>query len=368
MRLVWGIVTKVVADEPGVQHLEVALDDRSTGKAVAFPQLCGRCVLSDRVLLNTTAVDLALGTGGLHFVVARGPCEGVVLDEPGGGHIMKLRYTPLQLDMASVEEQGGPHHETMAAAESLGLMPVACCGLHSQVPLVAAAIKQADPNLRIAYVMTDQAALPLALSDVVRASVEVGLLDATVTCGQSFGGDLEAVNVHSGLLAARHVLKADVAIVAIGPGVVGTATPFGHGGVALGEAINAVASLEGTPVAVLRVSFADARSRHRGVSHHSIAALTRIALAPAVVALPSLPEEYADVIEESLDSAGVWVRHARVLSTAGRTPAPSTRGIEVRTMGRTITEDPSFFAAAFAAGETCVRLAHGEQIVPRAAD
>jgi len=361
MRLVWGIVTKVVADEPGVQHLEVALDDRSAGKAVAFPQLSGRCVLSDRVLLNTTAVDLALGTGGLHFVVARGPSEGVVLDEPGGGHIMKLRYTPLQLDIASVEEQGGVHHETMVAAESLGLMPVACCGLHSQVPLVAAAIKHADPNLKVAYVMTDQAALPLALSDVVRASVDAGLVDGTITCGQSFGGDLEAVNVHSGLLAARHVLNADVAIVAIGPGVVGTATPFGHGGVAMGEAINAVAALEGTPVAVLRVSFADVRSRHHGVSHHTLAALTRIAMAPALVALPSLPEEYADVIEESLESADVWRRHTRVVTTAGRTPPPSTRGIEVRTMGRTIAEDPSFFAAAFAAGETCVRLAHGER-------
>ncbi|MDO9107644.1 MAG: DUF3866 family protein [Coriobacteriia bacterium] len=366
MRLVWGIVTKVVVDEEQVQHLEVALDDRSTGRAVAFPPLSGRCVLSDRVLLNTTAVDLALGTGGLHFVVTRGPAEGVVLDQPAGGHIMKLRYTPMQLDVASVEEQGAPDHETMKSAESLGSLPVACCGLHSQVPLVAAAIKNADPNLKVVYVMSDQAALPLALSDVVRTGKQVGLLDATVTCGQSFGGDIEAVNLHSGLLAACHVLKADVVIVAIGPGVVGTATPFGHGGVAQGEAINAVSVLGGVPVAVLRVSFADARSRHHGVSHHTISALTRIALARALVALPSLPEEYEDVIEEALDLAGVWALHRRISTSAGRTSPPSTRGIEVRTMGRSIAEDPAFFAAAFAAGEVCVRAAHGEHFEPEA--
>lgn len=362
MRLVWGIVTKVVADERGVQHLEVALDDRSTGKAVAFPHLSGRCVLSDRVLLNTTAVDLALGTGGLHFVVARGPAEGIALEERAGGHIMKLRYTPLQLDIMSVEEQDSPHHETMAAAEALGRMPVACCGLHSQVPLVAAAVKAADPNLKVAYVMTDQAALPVALSDVVRSAQAAGLIDATVTCGQAFGGDLEAVNLHSGLLAARHVLMADVALVAIGPGVVGTATPFGHGGIAQGEALNAVAALDGVPVAVLRVSFADARSRHHGVSHHSIAALTRIALAPALVPLPLLPEEWADEVEDALEAAHVWERHTRVATNAGRTQAPSTRGVEVRTMGRSIAEDPAFFAAAFAAGEVCVRLAHGDDV------
>lgn len=360
MRQVWGIVTNVVTDSVQVQHLEVALDDRSTGKAVAFPPLSGRCVVSDRVLLNTTAVDMSLGTGGLHFVIARGPFEGVTLDEPGGGHIMKLRYTPLQVDVAAVEEQDGPHHETMRTATTLAGLPVACCGLHSHVPLVAAAIKHADPNLRVAYVMTDQAALPLALSDVVRSSVETGLLDATVTCGQSFGGDLEAVNTHSGLLAARYVHNADVAILAIGPGVVGTATPFGHGGIAQGEAVNAVASLGGTPVAVLRVSFADARSRHHGVSHHTLSALTRISLAPALIALPALPEEYEDAIEEALESAGVWERHTRVATTSGRTETPSTRGIEVRTMGRSIAEDPAFFAAAFAAGQVCSRVAHGD--------
>jgi hypothetical protein len=270
-----------------------------------------------------------------------------------------MRYSPLQVDVMSVEEQGSPHHETMKAADGLSGMPVACCGLHSHVPLVAAAIKNADANARVAYCMTDFGALPMALSDVIRGARETGLIDTTISCGHAFGGDLEAVNLHSGMLAARHVAKADVAIVAIGPGVVGTATPLGHGGIAQGEAINAVSALGGEPVAVMRVSFADERSRHHGLSHHTVTALARVALAPCTIPVPHLPDEYADVLEAALDDAGVWERHRRVDAEAGLSAPPPMRGVEVTTMGRGITEDPAFFAAAFAAGEACVDIAHG---------
>lgn len=351
MRLVWATLGRLLADAPGILRFEAALDDGSDGVAIAYTALSGSCSTGDRVLLNTTAVELALGTGGAHFVVAHGAGEGVALDAPSGGHIMKLRYTPMQHDVVATESQESEHHAVMSEARSLDGQPVVCCGLHSQVPLVAAAIKQVSPRSKVAYCMTDQAALAGPLSDVVRAARESGLLDATITCGQAFGGDLEAVNLHSGLLAARHVCDADVTIAAIGPGVVGTATPFGHGGVFQGEYINAVASLGGRPIACLRVSFADARPRHRGVSHHTLAALTSIALAPAFVPVPSLPKEYSDAIDSALESAGVWERHTQVRAQAGRTAPPSLRGVKVTTMGRDLAQDPAFFAAAFAAGE-----------------
>ena len=107
-----------------------------------------RALSGDRVLLNTTAVDLSLGTGGLHFVVARaGTGQGVALDEPSGGHVMKLRYTPLQRDVlvGRVAGEPAPRRRWPPPTTSAG-MPVVCCGLHSQVPLVAAAVKQADPR------------------------------------------------------------------------------------------------------------------------------------------------------------------------------------------------------------------------------
>lgn len=359
MRLVWASVVEVAGGRPGLQRLVVALDDGTAGVALCYPRLSGACSVGDRVLVNTTAVDLALGTGGVHFVAARGgsaaaAASGTPVDEPSGGHIMKLRYTPLQHDVVCVEAQESPMHEVMAEATDANGMPVVCCGLHSQVPLVVAAVKDAAPAARIAYVMTDQAALPLALSELVPACAAAGLLDVTVTCGQAFGGDLEAVTLHSGLLAARHAASADVAVVALGPGIVGTGTVFGHGGVAQGEAINAAAAVGAAPVAALRLSFADGRARHRGVSHHSLTALGRVALARARVAVPALPPEQAAVLEGALADAGVWGRHERVDVEARS--LPDMRGVRVRTMGRGPAEDPAFFAAAAAAGTVAARM------------
>jgi hypothetical protein len=360
MRVVWATVGQVVTVDEYLQRLDVLLDDGTAGSAVAYPRLTGACVRGDRVQLNTTAVDLELGTGGDHFVVCRlGSGEGVALDRPSGGHIMKLRYTPLQVDVVAVESPESDHHHTMREAESLEGTPVVCCGLHSQVPLVAAAIKASDESSRVVYCMTDGAALPLALSDLVRSSLSAGLLDATVTCGQAFGGMLEAINLHSGMLAARHVLGADVVIVAVGPGIVGTATPFGHGGVAQGETINAAAVLGGVPVACLRMSFADSRERHQGVSHHTLAALSQVALAPAVVAVPALEPEKLNPIQAVFESAGIAARHRVVFSEALAVEPPPLRGVEVRTMGRTYADDPVFFDAAFAAGSIASKLARG---------
>lgn len=372
MKLVWGSVEAIERERAGLQRLLVTLDGSGAAApavAVCYPELNGRCEIGDRVLLNTTAVELGLGTGGAHFVVARTNqepghgvgtcCSGIALDDPSGGHVMKLRYAPLQRDVMSVEAPESPHHEVMAAATSVDGMPVVCCGLHSQVPLVAAAIKQASESLRVAYCMTDQAALALALSDVAAASVEVGLLDATVTCGQAFGGSIEAVTTHSGLLAARHVLGADVAIVAIGPGVAGTSTPFGHGGIAQGEAINAAAAVGGRPVACLRMSFADARERHRGVSHHSLAALGKIAMSSAVVPIPALSQELSDAIRKQLYEHGIGTAHRVVEPSPEELSPPLLRGIAVTTMGRGPAEDPAFFSAAYAAGDIASKIALG---------
>jgi hypothetical protein len=360
VRLVWASVVSIRREATGFEELEVALDEGADGVAVNYTALSGRCCVGDRVLLNTTAVELGLGTGGKHFVVARaGEGRGVAFEDESPGHIMKMRYSPLQRDVLAVESPESPAHAVMATARSLSGMPVVCCGLHSQVPLVAAAVKQADPSLRVGYCMLDAASLALSLSDIIRQSVAVGLLDATVSCGQSFGGQYEAINLHSGLLAARHVAHADVAIAAIGPGVVGTATPFGHGGVSQGEALNAAATLGGVPVAALRMSFADARERHRVISHHTLTALSQIALTRCIVPLPALPEEFAEQLEAVLESRGIPERHACVAAEAR--PTPDVRGVTVTTMGRGIEDDPAFFSAAFAAGQIAARVATGEE-------
>lgn len=358
MRLVWGTVEEILSERPGLQTMEVSLPDGSGGSALCYTKLAGACAAGDSVLLNTTAVDLDLGTGGQHFVVARGG-EGVALHEPSGGHIMKLRYTPLQVDVASAEEQSSSHHVLLKDADDVSGMPVVCCGLHSQVPLVAAAVKAVEPELKVAYVMTDEAAVPMALSRTVVACRQAGFLDATVSCGQAFGGELEAVTLHSGLLSAKHVAGAGVAVVAIGPGVVGTGTRFGHAGVAQGEAVNAAAVIGGRPVAVLRLSFADARPRHQVLSHHSITALTRVALARCTVAVPELQPALASRLAEALTASGVGARHDLIPSSAESAAACVQAGIELSTMGRRPEDDPAFFSAASAAGDVAGRMAAG---------
>ena len=353
MRLVWAEVKSVESDRVGVQRLGVVLDDGATGDALLYTALCESCSCGDRVLLNATAVDLSLGTGGLHFVVAKAGC-GVSLDDASAGHVMKARYTPLQRDVLAVEEAESPHASVMATAVSLEGMPVVCCGLHSQVLPVAAAIKQSDRALRIVYVMTDGASLPLAFSDLIPGMLAAGLLDETISAGQAFGGGLEAVTLHSALLAARHVCGADVVIVALGPGITGTSTPFGHGGIAQGEAINAVSALGGRAVAVLRLSFADARARHQGVSHHSLAALATVALGAATIAVPTLPQSQSAEVDNSLQESGVWSRHTRVDVPAAI--LPDTGELRMRSMGRSPEDDPAFFLAAAAAGTVAAGL------------
>jgi hypothetical protein len=203
--------------------------------------------------------------------------------------------------------------------------------------------------------MQDGGALPAWFSRTIAGLREAGWLAATITTGQSFGGDLEAVTVHSGLLAARHALDADVAIVCQGPGNLGTGTKWGFSGVAAGEAVNAAAALGGVPVASLRISFADPRPRHQGISHHSLTAYGRVALARADVVLPSLPEPKADVI--AVQAASLADRHHLVrVNIEGLEAALRACPVPLSTMGRNLDEDLEYFLASAAAGRHAAAL------------
>jgi hypothetical protein len=199
------------------------------------------------------------------------------------------------------------------------------------------------PAARIAYVMTDGAAMPLALSDLVVDMVAAGLLAATITAGHAFGGDLEAVTVPSALALARHVVAADVTIVAMGPGVVGTGTELGTTSVEVASVLDAAAALGGAPIAVLRMSSADARLRHQGVSHHSRTAL-ELTRSRVLVAVPH---------EDALTDP----RHdVRVVVPPPIPELLADAGLQVTTMGRSPAEDPLFFEAAGAAGALAATL------------
>ncbi|MCU1688368.1 MAG: hypothetical protein JWN20_296, partial [Jatrophihabitantaceae bacterium] len=328
-------------------QLDAPLGGRAQIRALAYPALVGAPQPGDRVLLNTTALSLGLGTGGYALVVAlpdRLPPDA----PPGPGHLVKARYTPLQATVLGVDEQDSPHHATIAAATGIDAMPVVVADLHSALPAVLAGIRADRPDLRVAYVLTDGGALPMWYSrtvDALRAQ-----LCGTVSTGQSFGGDLEAVTVHTGLLAARHVLEADIAIVTQGPGNLGTGTPWGFSGVAAGEFVNAVAALGGRPVGALRISDADPRERHRGVSHHALTAFGLVALAAADLVVPEgIDPDLAQRVDDALGQLPPRHRIVRV-DTAGLLQALQSSPAGLSTMGRSLAEDTAYFLAAAAAG------------------
>jgi hypothetical protein len=342
--------------------LEMTVDVPGDGavRALAHPSVVGTPEVGDQVLLNTTAWAQRLGTGGYALVVAvpdRLPPDPAGLDAPGSGHLVKGRYTPLQVTVQGVDEQETAHHRLIAEAEDIGGMPVVVADLHSALPAVLAGVRASSADLRVAYVMTDGGALPAAFSRTLDALA--GSLAGVVTVGQAFGGDLEAVTVHTGLLAARHVLRADVTVVAQGPGNLGTGTPWGFSGVAAGEACNAVTVLGGQAVGALRISDADPRPRHRGVSHHSLTAFGRVALSGVTLVVPEgLPADLAEQVEEDL--AGQPDRNPVVrVGVDGLDAALAALPVRLSTMGRGLAEDRAYFLSAAAAGRYAASLAAG---------
>ncbi len=363
-----GTVVSLGSAWPGATELEVRTVD-GVVRALAYPALVGTPVVGERVLLNVTALARGLGTGGYALVVAR---PDALPDDPppGPGHLVKGRYTPQQAMVLGVDEQESPHHEVLRDADDLAGLPVVVADLHSALPAVLAgarwsAVRSGRPLPRAAYVMTDGGALPAWFSRTVATLRAHGWLDACVTVGQAFGGDLEAVTVHTGLLAARLVLNADLVVVAQGPGNLGTGTRWGFSGVAVGEALNAAAVLGGRPVAALRVSGADPRERHRGVSHHSLTAVGRVALAPVDVPIPvgvdgapGAGDLRARVREQVAGLCRPVGRHTLVEIPADPDLTQALAGTPVRlfTMGRGLNDDPEAFVTAAVAGVHAERL------------
>jgi hypothetical protein len=343
-----GIVTTVGPCWRGAVELSVAIyarsvDDPASVRALAYPAIVGDPEPGDRVLLNLTAQELGLGTGGYALVIAlpdrlppdpvrSGPAEAVV----------KARYTPHQVVLTAAAP----------AAADLGGMPVVTADLHSALPAIVAGVQASAPGARVAYVMTDTGALPAWFSQTLDSLG--GLLAGVITSGQAFGGDIEAANLHGGLLAARSL--ADVAIVAPGPGTLGTGTAWGFSGTATGEAVNAVAALAGRPVGALRISAADPRPRHRGVSHHSLTAYGRVALAAADLPVPAgLPPALREAVEAAL--ARLCPPHRRVeVDPAGLDEALRALPLKLTTMGRDLDADHAYFLASAAAGRHAATL------------
>lgn len=352
-----GVVRRAEPVGEGVWRLTVDVAGAER-RALLYEQFTPPAAPGDRVALNTTAVDMGLGTGGFDFVVH-------VIGKPRAphapsGHIMKLRYTPAQTPVLAVEEPSSPYHETIKRQLDVAGMPVVVLALHSQLAPAAAALRLALGRAAIiVYVMTDGAALPIAFSRTVQWLKQRAVVDKTVTVGHALGGDVEAVTLFSGLLAARWVLGAHVAVVGMGPGVAGTGTTFGTTAVEVGQHADAAAVLGGRVFAAPRLSFADGRARHFGVSHHTLTAFGRVAQRRCTLVLPRLSRRQRDVVMGQLAAAGVPARHDVREHDGGREALDwlKEQGFVLRSMGRGPDAERALFMAAAAAGSVAAQEA-----------
>jgi len=344
--------------KPGCRVSEVkVIVDGIVKTAINYNFLTGPVKTGDRLLLNTTAVHLALGSGGYHFVEFNfshplPPFE-------GRGHIMKLCYTPWQMRVLSCEEYASGNRALLARFGGLDKTPVLIGELHSMIAPAVAVLKYYRPACRIAYIMTDETALPLPFSRTIARLQEKGLLSGTVTCGHAFGGDLEAVNVYSALAACRSLIGADFIVIAPGPGSIGTASRLGFSGMETGDHVNRVNALGGTPLYIPRISFAERRRRHFGVSHHTLTALALASLSPALLVLPQMDPQRLRLCLNQLTGRKLLSRHQLQLLQA----PPLEMIMEqmeigpMESMGRSYRDDPCFFDAAASAAAAALRLA-----------
>jgi hypothetical protein len=351
------------------QELVVELDDGSRRPAIADVSLHGLCQVADEVIVNVQALDLGLGSGGfdvLHVNLTRGlGGEGLA-----GAHVMKLNYSSLQHAVEPVE------------GETLDLpieRPVAVLGLHGQLAAVAFAFSECHPDARLGFVQTPGGALPGSRSRTVAMLRERGLLAGHVTAGASYGGEGEAITTAGAIHHGIRTLGWDAAICGPGPGLVGSRSPLGHGGLYALDSAHAALALGAPTLLVARMSSADARPRHRGVSHHTLTVLDLL-LEPVTVALPAgIRSPVGADLRATLGSvfgsptaSGLPQLALDVNRPTGRDPASLTRhdwrrapidlpaylrsGLPAVTMGRGLVEDPLFFAAALAGGAALAEL------------
>ena len=342
LKLRRGVVRSVDSANDRVMRVSVAVDGAAR-PAIAYPRMTGPLEVGDDVVVNVEAADLNLGSGGfdvVHCNLTRG------LDGDGGeGHVMKLNYTSLQHAVQPLEEGSDE------APPSEGI-PVAVLALHGQLPCAAFALTVQAPGVRAGYVQTQGGALPGELSDTVADMLERGMLAGHVSAGPAHGAPAEAITVEGALDAGRR-LGWECALVGPGPGILGSASALGHGGLAALSNAHAALALGSAVVLVPRLSSADQRDRHRGLSHHTDAVL-RMLLRPVRVPIPeglSLPSSAA--LGRAISNGG---HEGAGVDVAQLAEAYLGSGLPGATMGRSFEEDRDFFLAGLAGGALLAEL------------
>lgn len=354
IKMVEGTVNEIYFEDDYITKF-IALIGATEYKCVNYNCLTGNININDNVLLNTTAIELQLGTGGFHFVVAN--LSNPTVNNLEQGHIMKLKYTPMQINCMAVEAQESQYHNIFNEVESIEGMPVIIGSLHSILAPCCIYLKSSRPDIKICYIMTEGGALPIYMSDTVRQLKMAGAIDKTITYGNAFGGDYECINIYTALIAAKQIAKADIIIVCMGPGIVGTDTKLGYSGVEQGSIADAVNKLKGYPAVIPRISFADARIRHFGISHHSITVLKQLCCTRTNIALPIMKDqehmEYIQkqILEHQLSS----LHNINYVDSAEIEKVLKQNASYLKKMGKSFEEDWDYFISCAAAAKLCIQ-------------
>jgi Protein of unknown function (DUF3866) len=335
----------VVSAEPLVVEIE---GERRA--AWADEVLLGQMREGDEVVVNVTALDLGLGSGGFD-VVHVNLTHGLGGGAEGDAHVMKLNYTSLQHPVDPVEgevdvekplDSNGNSTRRSLTGEERREVPVAVLPLHGHLAPAAWAAAQARPGIRVGYVQTSGGALPGSLSRDVVELRDRGLLCGHITAAPSYGGEYEALNTVGALDAAATALGWDAILIGPGPGIIGSDTELGHGGMSALDSAHTSLSLKLPTIISPRLSSSDPRERHRGLSHHT-ATVLKLLLAPVDVAVPEGGSEASSQIEAAS------ARH-RLQQAPVDLDSYASSGLPTSTMGRQLPDDPLFFEAPLAAG------------------
>lgn len=349
-----GVVSSIITDDEHITIVNVNVEG-NTYKAVNYKDITGDVKVEDEVLLNTTAIELSLGTGGYHFVMHN--YKNKSREIKGPGHIMKLRYTPYQIKCLAAEEDDSPYHNIFNEFKSLDNHIIIVATLHSMIAPITAMIKYINKDININYIMTDGGALPLHFSNTVTELKNKNIIENTITIGHAFGGDLECINIYTGLIAAKEVLKGDVTIVSMGPGIVGSGTKYGFTGIEQGYIIDAVNKLGGMAIAVPRISFKDKRDRHYGISHHTITTLSEITNTSSNLILPYLEKDKQKYIINQIEQSKIKENHNVIFENGEKIlTAMKEYNLKTTSMGRTIEDDIDYFISLGSVGNYVANL------------
>ncbi|MDD3839175.1 MAG: DUF3866 family protein [Clostridia bacterium] len=340
-----GIVKEIMTEHDNIQVILVDVEG-STNKAINYVNITGRLEKNEKVFLNNTAVSLGLGTGGYDFVL-NGQSTNMI-KQRYDGHIMKMRYTPIQFSCLTVEEKNHQYNDIFNKFKSLNKMPCIIAPLHSSIAPFAAALKYIKGmNVKISYIMTEGGCLPLSFSNTVRQLKSKGLIDHTITYGNAFGGDFETINIYTALIAAKYIASADVTIIAMGPGIVGSNTRYGHTAVEQAIIIDAATAIGGNTFTIPRIGFSDSRIRHLGISHHSIIVLYELCINPSTVCFPLMKKEKMNYILNQIKKYAIHKKHNIIFRDGSIVKnALKSFELEVTTMGRNFNQEPEFFMSA----------------------